>query len=169
MDIFRGPKNHSEEKQSFFSTLEQALMCTATCVPRTQSGWSGALHAQGQLRQAPASPSALFCNSAPPRVTAVFTVSPSGEELKGEGTAIPGVRKTVLTGPAAACEQGSTRFPPTSFDLGLVGVFCFFDLVINSFSIIQDETKGKNKEERKKTSHHIKGCWLHRSFFTLKY
>ena len=103
------------------------------------------------------------------RVTAVFTVSPSGEELKGEGTAIPGVRKTVLTGPAAACEQGSTRFPPTSFDLGLVGVFCFFDLVINSFSIIQDETKGKNKEERKKTSHHIKGCWLHRSFFTLKY
>lgn len=121
----------------------------------------------GRLR--PARQLCLFCNSAPPRVTAVFTVSPSGEELKVEGIAITGVRKTVQTGPAAACEQCSTRFPPTSFDLGLVVVFCFLDLVINSFSIIKDKTKGKNKEERKKTSHHIKGCWLYCSFFTLKY
>ena len=65
------------------------------------------------------------------RVTAVFTVSPSGEELKVDGIAITGVRKTVRTGPAVACEQCSTWLRLTSFDLALVGDFFFFDLFIN--------------------------------------
>lgn len=95
------------------------------------------------------------------RVTAVFTVSPSGEELKVDGIATTGVRKTVQTGPAVAGEQGSTWLRLTSFDLALVAVFFFFfDLFINSFSIIKDETKEKKTRKRgkKKTSHHLKGC-----------
>lgn len=59
------------------------------------------------------------------RVTAVFTVSPSGEELKVDGIATTGVRKTVQTGPAVAGEQGSTWLRLTSFDLALVGDFFF--------------------------------------------
>ena len=59
------------------------------------------------------------------RVTAVFTVSPSGEELKVDGIAITGVRKTVQTSPAVAGEQCSMWFRLTSFDLVLVGDFFF--------------------------------------------
>ena len=60
------------------------------------------------------------------RVTAVFAVSPSGEELQVEGIAATGVRETVPTGPAVACEQCSMWFRLTSFDLGLVGGLFFF-------------------------------------------